>query len=165
MKTIHSNLHIRQCKAIATTTKDNFFATREHLYQPDTEQSETLTLFESMKEKVRNPEEHPKQSNYSAGYDSDSYARVFSGTTRRQEYSLKHQRQCGRGKNPTTSKITSFLSELQLVSRKKVGYESVSDDREAFRKFYAEQNLYILEHTPYWHADGTFICSPTLFYY
>ena len=45
-----------------------------------------------------------------------------------------------------------------------LAYDSGSDDRERFLIFSTEQNLDLLEHTPQWHADGTFKCCPALFY-
>ena len=45
-----------------------------------------------------------------------------------------------------------------------LAYNSRSDDRERFLIFSTEQNLDLVEHTPQWHADGTFKCCPALFH-
>ena len=53
---------------------------------------------------------------------------------------------------------------MTLRGERFLAYDSRSDDRERFLIFSTEQNLDLLEHTPQWHANGTFKCCPALFY-
>ena len=57
-------------------------------------------------------------------------------------------------------------SELQFTQRgeKFLACEFGSDVTENFPIFNNGQNLHTLKSTPQWHADGTFRCSPALFY-
>ena len=56
--------------------------------------------------------------------------------------------------------------ELQRTLRDEefLGFDSGTDDPDRYLLFTIEKNLDVLERSEVWHADGTFKCSPALFY-
>ena len=154
----------RQCKAIATTLKDNVFTTREHLHEPDMKHSEQLKVLEKMKEKAAKSNEQPRK------VVQDTTATITLDFTealpKYKSLARSIQRQHGWGNNPTASTDVAIPSELQLTLRGEnfLAYDSCSDDRERFPIFRTEKNLDLFESTRQSRADGTLKCCPGLFY-
>ena len=70
------------------------------------------------------------------------------------------------GPNPSCIRELSVPMELQRTLRDEefLGFDSGTDDPDRYLLFTTERNLDILERSEVWHADGTFKCSPALFY-
>ena len=153
----------RQCKAIATTFEDNVFTTREHLHEPDMKHSEELKVLEKMEEKAATSNEQPRK------IVQDTTATITRecavALLKCKSLARNIQRQRGWGNNTTLMESGySIGAAFDIAGENVLAYDSGSDDRERFLIFSIEQNLDLLEHSPQWHADGTFKCCPALFY-
>ena len=136
-----------QCKAIATTFKDNVFTAREHLHEPDMKHSEQLKVLEKMKEKAANSNEQPRKIVQDTTTTITCECAVVLPKYKSLARSI--QKQCGWGNNPTTLKDVAIPSEMQLTLREEnfLASDSGSDDRDRCLIFSTEQNLDLLEHT------------------